>query len=71
MYDVAAQLSMNWARHGRDPIIVTIDFAKCTLDTIAPCSTYSRFNIYYKKETHLIVEAMSGLLVESSDSSDA
>lgn len=68
MYDIASQLTMKWARYGKDsPITVTDDFTKLTLDTIALCSMDFRFNSYYKDGVHPFVEAMSDFLVESGD----
>lgn len=68
MYDIASQVAMKWARHGKDsPITVTDDFTKLTLDTIALCSMDFRFNSYYKDGVHPFVEAMSDFLVESGD----
>lgn len=68
MYDVASQLVMKWARHGKNsPITVTDDFTRLTLDTIALCSMDFRFNSYYTQDVHPFVEAMSDFLTESGD----
>ena len=68
MYDIASQLVMKWARHGKSaPINVTEDLTRLTLDTIALCSMDFRFNSYYKEGTHPFVTAMSTFLTESGD----
>lgn len=39
MHDIANQLAMKWARHGpNQPIMVTDEFTRLTLDTLALCS---------------------------------
>lgn len=68
MYDIATQLVMKWARLGpKTPIMVTDDFTRLTLDTIALCSMGTRFNSFYHDEMHPFVEAMVGLLQGSGD----
>lgn len=68
MYDIATQLVMKWARQGpKTPIMVTDDFTRLTLDTIALCAMGTRFNSFYHEEMHPFVEAMVGLLQGSSD----
>lgn len=68
MYDIATQLVMKWARQGpKTPIMVTDDFTRLTLDTIALCAMGTRFNSFYHEEMHPFVEAMMGLLQGSSD----
>ncbi|BCS21718.1 bifunctional cytochrome P450/NADPH--P450 reductase [Aspergillus puulaauensis] len=67
MYDIASQLALKWARYGREPITVTDDFTRLTLDTIALCSMDFRFNSYYKDGVHPFVEAMGDFLTESGD----
>lgn len=68
MYDIATQLVMKWARQGpKTPIMVTDDFTRLTLDTIALCAMGTRFNSFYHEEMHPFVEAMLGLLQGSSD----
>lgn len=68
MYDIATQLVMKWARQGpKSPIMVTDDFTRLTLDTIALCAMGTRFNSFYHEEMHPFVEAMLGLLQGSSD----
>lgn len=70
MYDIATQLVMKWARQGpKTPIMVTDDFTRLTLDTIALCAMGTRFNSFYHEEMHPFVEAMLGLLQGSSDRS--
>lgn len=66
MYDIASQLALKWARHGKNtPIMVTEDFTRLTLDTIALCAMDFRFNSYYKDELHPFVTAMSNFLMET------
>ncbi|CAG7932978.1 unnamed protein product [Penicillium olsonii] len=66
MYDIATQLVMKWARQGpTTPVMVTDDFTRLTLDTIALCSMGTRFNSFYHDEMHPFVEAMVGLLAGS------
>lgn len=68
MYDIATQVVMKWARLGpKTPIMVTDDFTRLTLDTIALCSMGTRFNSFYHNEMHPFVEAMVGLLQGSGD----
>ncbi|KAI9925634.1 hypothetical protein ASPWEDRAFT_114246 [Aspergillus wentii DTO 134E9] len=68
MYDIATQLVMKWARLGpKTPLVVTDDFTRLTLDTIALCSMGTRFNSFYHDEMHPFVEAMVGLLQSSGD----
>lgn len=47
--------------------MVTDDFTRLTLDTIALCSMGTRFNSFYHDEMHPFVEAMVGLLQGSGD----
>jgi len=67
MYDIASQMALKWARYGNEPITVTDDFTRLTLDTIALCSMDFRFNSYYKDGVHPFVEAMSDFLTESGN----
>lgn len=68
MYDIATQLVMKWARQTpQTPIMVTDDFTRLTLDTIALCAMDTRFNSFYHNDMHPFVEAMVGLLVGSGD----
>ncbi|KAL4914776.1 cytochrome P450 [Aspergillus aurantiobrunneus] len=67
MYDIASQLALKWARYGNEPITVTDDFTRLTLDTIALCSMDFRFNSYYRDGVHPFVEAMGDFLTESGD----
>ena len=55
MYDIATQLVMKWARQGpTTPVMVTDDFTRLTLDTIALCSMGTRFNSFYHDEICLL-----------------
>ncbi|KAK6851876.1 cytochrome P450 [Apiospora arundinis] len=70
MRDIAGQLAMKWARYGSNtPIMVTDDFTRLALDTLALCSMDYRFNSFYKPEMHPFVEAMGDFLVEAGNRS--
>lgn len=61
---------MKWARQGPNvAIMVTDDFTRLTLDTIALCAMGTRFNSFYHDEMHPFVEAMVGLLLGSGNRS--
>ncbi|ROT42355.1 hypothetical protein SODALDRAFT_347367 [Sodiomyces alkalinus F11] len=56
------------ARYGPDhPIIVTDDFTRLTLDTIALCSMGFRFNSFYSPVLHRFIEAIADFLAESGE----
>lgn len=66
MYDIASQLALKWARFGENqPIMVTNDFTRLTLDTLALCSMNFRFNSFYSPTLHPFIEAMGNFLTES------
>ncbi|KAI0124807.1 cytochrome P450 [Xylariales sp. AK1849] len=65
MHDIATQLTMKWARYGSTPIMVTDDFTRLTLDTLALCAMGFRFNSYYTNELHPFIDAMGDFLTES------
>ncbi|KAK4244447.1 cytochrome P450 [Corynascus novoguineensis] len=66
MHEIASQLALKWARHGPDaPIMVTDDFTRLTLDTLALCTMNFRFNSYYHDELHPFISAMGDFLTES------
>lgn len=68
MHDIASQLAMKWARHGPEtPIMVTDDFTRLTLDTLALCAMDYRFNSYYHDEMHPFIQAMGDFLTESGN----
>lgn len=70
MHDIICQLAMKWARHGPShPIMVTDDFTRLALDTLALCSMDYRFNSFYHDELHPFIEAMGGFLTESGNRS--
>ncbi|KAK4180904.1 putative bifunctional cytochrome P450 E-class, group I:NADPH-P450 reductase [Triangularia setosa] len=70
MHELAAQLTMKWARHGPEQTIaVSEDFTRLALDTIALCSMDFRFNSYYHDELHPFITAMSNFLTESGNRS--
>lgn len=63
MQDIAFQLVLKWAREGEDKdILLTDDYTRLTLDTIALCTMDYRFNSFYSEAMHPFVEAMSGVL---------
>lgn len=62
----ATQLVSKWARTDPDePIPVTEDYTRLTLDSIALCAMDKRFNSFYHEEMHPFVDAMTGFLRES------
>ncbi|HEY5848410.1 MAG TPA: cytochrome P450 [Microlunatus sp.] len=66
MNDIAAQLMQKWERlNPGEPVDVTADMTRLTLDTIALCGFDYRFNSFYRDTQHPFVEAMMGLLLES------
>ncbi|KAI1424799.1 bifunctional P-450:NADPH-P450 reductase [Xylaria sp. FL1777] len=66
MHDVATQMALKFARYGpKTPIPASEDFTRLALDTLALCSMGFRFNSFYSKEMHPMIEAMGGFLVES------
>jgi cytochrome P450/NADPH-cytochrome P450 reductase len=66
MHEIASQLALKWARHGGDaPIMVTDDFTRLTLDTLALCTMNFRFNSYYHDDLHPFIAAMGDFLTES------
>ena len=68
MKDIATQLVLKWARKDPEkPILVTDDFTRLTLDTIALCSMDFRFNSFYQDSMHPFVDAMLNVLSESGN----
>jgi cytochrome P450/NADPH-cytochrome P450 reductase len=68
MKDIASQLVLKWARKDPEkPILVTDDFTRLTLDTIALCSMDFRFNSFYQDSMHPFVGAMLTVLSESGN----
>lgn len=66
MHEIATQLALKWARHGPNtPIMVTDDFTRLTLDTLALCAMGFRFNSFYHDELHPFITAMGDFLTES------
>ncbi|KAI1129854.1 bifunctional P-450:NADPH-P450 reductase [Nemania abortiva] len=66
MHDIATQMALKFARYGPStPIPASDDFTRLALDTLALCSMGFRFNSFYTKELHPMIEAMGGFLVES------
>lgn len=63
MKDIASQLVLKWARGGeKAEILLTDDFTRLTLDTIALCSMDYRFNSFYTEKMHPYVDAMVSML---------
>ena len=59
MIDIAEQLCLKWERLNPDePIDVTADMTRLTLDTIALCGFSYRFNSFYRDTEHPFVAAM-------------
>ena len=66
MYDIASQLVGKWARQDAETrILVTDEFTRLTLDSIALCAMDTRFNSFYHKDMHPFVHAMTDFLIES------
>jgi len=66
MKDIANQLMLKWARKGSEErVVLTDDFTRLTLDTIALCTMKYRFNSFYNNEMHPFVHAMLNVLHES------
>ena len=66
MKDIANQLILKWARKGpENRILVTDDFTRLTLDTIALCTMAYRFNSFYQDSMHPFVDAMFEVLTEN------
>jgi cytochrome P450 / NADPH-cytochrome P450 reductase len=65
MVDIADQLMLKWERLNRgEPVDVTADMTRLTLDTIALCGFGYRFNSFYRDSRHPFVEAMTVMLAE-------
>ncbi len=63
MHDIATQMVMKWARKGPESeILLTDDFTRLTLDTIALCAMDYRFNSFYSDTRVPYVAAMNGML---------
>ena len=61
MNDIAAQLMQKWERlNPGEPVDVTADTTRLTLDTIALCGFGYRFNSFYRDTQHPFVSAMMG-----------
>jgi cytochrome P450/NADPH-cytochrome P450 reductase len=66
MIDIAEQLCLKWERLNPDePIDVTADMTRLTLDTIALCGFSYRFNSFYRDTQHPFVAAMMEALEET------
>ena len=67
MYDIATQMVMKWARIGPEAtVLLTEDFTRLTLDTIALCAMDYRFNSFYSDTMHPYVQAMTNTLAARS-----
>lgn len=63
MHDIATQMALKFARYGPNtPVPASDDFTRLALDTLALCSMGFRFNSFYAKELHPMIEAMGGFL---------
>ncbi len=63
MHDIASQLVLKWARQGADHrALLTDDFTRLTLDTIALCAMDYRFNSFYTEGVHPFIDSMSRIL---------
>ena len=61
MIDIAEQLCLKWERLNPDePIDVTADMTRLTLDTIALCGFSYRFNSFYRDTQHPFVDGDDG-----------
>ena len=66
MYDIAGQLLGKWERHNPgEPVNVTDDMTRLTLDTIALCGFGYRFNSFYRDAQHPFIDAMMRVLGET------
>ncbi|WP_375493495.1 bifunctional cytochrome P450/NADPH--P450 reductase [uncultured Jatrophihabitans sp.] len=66
MHDIASQLVHKWARlNPGEPVDVTGDMTRLTLDTIALCGFGYRFNSFYRDSQHPFIEAMMAVLGET------
>lgn len=66
MIDIAVQLMQKWERlNPGEPVDVTADMTRLTLDTIALCGFGYRFNSFYRNTPHPFVEAMMRVLTET------
>src|SRR6478736_523939 len=66
MNDIATQLINKWERlNPGEPVDVTADMTRLTLDTIALCGFGYRFNSFYRDTPHPFVEAMVRTLAEA------
>lgn len=69
MHDIATQMVMKWARLGAErTVLLTEDFTRLTLDTIALCAMDYRFNSFYSDTVHPYVQAMTNTLSARSQS---
>ncbi|KAL1888068.1 hypothetical protein Sste5346_009805 [Sporothrix stenoceras] len=67
MHDIATQMVMKWARLGSEStVLLTEDFTRLTLDTIALCAMDYRFNSFYSDTVHPYVQAMTNTLAARS-----
>ena len=63
MKDIASQMCLKWARTGEETqVLLTDDFTRLTLDTIALGTMDFRFNSFYRENMHPFVDAMTSVL---------
>jgi len=66
MIDIAVQLMQKWERlNPGEPVDVTGDMTRLTLDTIALCGFGYRFNSFYRDTQHPFIDAMVKVLTET------
>lgn len=65
MLEVAGQLVGKWERSGGEPLDVSEDMTRLTLDTIALCGFGYRFDSFASAELHPFLQAMGRVLDET------
>ncbi|POS69352.1 bifunctional P-450/NADPH-P450 reductase [Diaporthe helianthi] len=66
MKEITNQMVLKWARHGQEPICVTEDMTRLTLDILGLCGMGFRFNSFYRPDRlHPFVESMQQFMSEA------
>ncbi|WP_084959863.1 bifunctional cytochrome P450/NADPH--P450 reductase [Thermoactinospora rubra] len=65
MLEIAQNLAGKWERREGQPVNITDDYTRLTLDTIALSGFGYRFRSFEKEELHPFLKALLGALVES------
>ncbi|WP_329302644.1 cytochrome P450 [Streptomyces sp. NBC_00659] len=65
MLEIAQNLAGKWEREEGQPVNITDDYTRLTLDTIAVSGFGYRFDSFAKEELHPFLQALLGALVES------